>query len=92
MRTAMKVLILTVITIAALFIGFTAALGHSGGTDSEGCHVCRTSCDFWGLETGERHCHQVKEIPEKKSGVGWETVAASGGTGAAYVLYRIVRG
>jgi hypothetical protein len=30
---------------------------HSGGTDSSGCHVCRTNCAQYGLTTGQYHCH-----------------------------------
>lgn len=30
---------------------------HPGGTDSSGCHVCRTNCPSWGLQTGQYHCH-----------------------------------
>lgn len=38
------------VTLALLFSAFaTFALPHSGGTDSQGCHVDST--------TGIRHCH-----------------------------------
>lgn len=33
---------------------------HPGGTDSLGCHTCRTNCSSWGLFSGEYHCHQSK--------------------------------
>lgn len=33
------------------------AKAHPGGTDSMGCHTCRTNCEAWGLEYGEYHCH-----------------------------------
>jgi micrococcal nuclease len=35
----------------------TLAGAHPGGTDEEGCHACRSSCDKWDLEEDERHCH-----------------------------------
>lgn len=38
----------TIIAIALLFAS-SLALAHSGGTDSNGCHVDR--------KTGARHCH-----------------------------------
>lgn len=30
---------------------------HPGRTDSEGCHICRTNCDLYGVAWNERHCH-----------------------------------
>lgn len=30
---------------------------HPGRMDSNGCHVCRTNCEKWGLQNGEYHCH-----------------------------------
>lgn len=30
---------------------------HPGGTDSLGCHTCRTNCPYWGLRYGQYHCH-----------------------------------
>jgi len=33
------------------------ATAHPGKTDSEGCHVCRTNCDKYGILYNERHCH-----------------------------------
>jgi len=34
------------------------ANAHPGGKDANGCHVCRTNCEKWGLRYGERHCHR----------------------------------
>ena len=33
------------------------AYAHPGGTDSSGCHTCRTNCARWGISTGSYHCH-----------------------------------
>lgn len=38
-------------------------LAHPGNTASDGCHYCRTRCDYWGVPWGERHCHLM---PPKK--------------------------
>lgn len=45
---------------AALF-GPVVGGAHPGGTDDEGCHTCRTNCEKWDEETGERHCHDSSE-------------------------------
>jgi hypothetical protein len=53
---------------------------HPGGTDSSGCHTCRTNCASWGLSYGEYHCHQSKGYSQPESpirshygdsGTGW---------------------
>lgn len=38
-------------------LGTQPIKAHPGRTDANGCHVCRTNCDKWGLSTGEYHCH-----------------------------------
>ncbi len=39
-------------------VSFAASgAGHPGGTDDEGCHVCRSDCEKWDEQAGERHCH-----------------------------------
>ena len=30
---------------------------HPGRTASDGCHYCRTRCDYWGVAWNQRHCH-----------------------------------
>lgn len=37
---------------------------HPGGTDSSGCHTCRTNCPDWGLSYGEYHCHNAKSYSQ----------------------------
>jgi hypothetical protein len=41
----------------SLFSNLIVVQAHPGGTDSSGCHVCRTNCAQYGLFTGQRHCH-----------------------------------
>ena len=40
-----------------------SVFAHPGRTDINGCHTCRTNCEYWGLEYGEYHCHNgnIKE-------------------------------
>lgn len=35
----------------------SSAEAHPGGTDSRGCHTCRTNCARWGIPTGFYHTH-----------------------------------
>lgn len=42
------------------------AQASPGGLDADGCHVCRTGCLRYGLESGERHCH-LKPVEELRS-------------------------
>lgn len=37
---------------------------HPGAMAEDGCHVCRTDCESWGLDDGERHCHE--EVSEAR--------------------------
>lgn len=56
----MKRLILVIATLL-LFPVLTSA--HPGRTASDGCHVCRTNCEKWGVPRGERHCHSRESEP-----------------------------
>lgn len=40
---------------------------HPGGTDSNGCHTCRTNCSKWGLRNGQYHCHNSSSSQTNKS-------------------------
>lgn len=40
-----------------LFLSPIDVLAHSGNTDSNGGHVCRTNCEQYGLEYGQYHYH-----------------------------------
>lgn len=37
---------------------------HPGNTASDGCHYCRTNCDYWGVEWDVRHCHNDGYVQE----------------------------
>lgn len=64
--TKPKLLILRILVLAALSLCFSspqianAITSHSGGTDSSGCHTCRTNCPKYGLYYGQYHCHNPK--------------------------------
>lgn len=51
--------ILIIFILGILFIGVMLTNAHPGRTDKNGCHVCRTNCEKWGLEQGEYHCHNI---------------------------------
>jgi len=53
----MKALLFFVVLILGGFFTADTTSAHPGGTDSSGCHTCRTNCEDWGLEYGEYHCH-----------------------------------
>ena len=36
---------------------------HPGNTAADGCHYCRTNCDYWGVPWNERHCHNGSTVP-----------------------------
>ncbi len=49
----MKRLLLAVLILMLI----SEVYGHPGRTNSEGCHTCKTSCEQYGLQYGEYHCH-----------------------------------
>lgn len=53
------------------------ALAHPGRTDSEGCHVCRTNCDKYGVPWNERHCHGGGSAPSPTPSVAENTSPTS---------------
>lgn len=48
-------LVLIALVLAFSFPAIVAA--HPGRTASDGCHYCRTRCDYWGVTWNVRHCH-----------------------------------
>ena len=52
---------------------------HPGGTDSLGCHTCRTNCSDWGLSYGEYHCHNSTGYSQPEYPI--HSIYGSGGTG-----------
>lgn len=70
------------LSIAAVFLILALPLSagaHPGGTNSSGCHYCRTNCSNWGLSTGEYHCHNAKSAYQPESPI--HSVYGPGGTG-----------
>lgn len=56
-----RIKILVAIVVIASFVISPIAYAHSGRTDSQGGHTCRTKCvEKWGLEYGEYHYHNNK--------------------------------
>ena len=54
----MKTFLASVISALVLVLGFsTLSLSHPGRTAADGCHYCRTRCDYWGVPWNQRHCH-----------------------------------
>ena len=43
--------------IVVLLMTITPISAHSGRTDANGGHCCRTNCAKWGLRDGEYHYH-----------------------------------
>lgn len=37
---------------------------HPGNTAGDGCHYCRTRCDYWGEVYNARHCHGGSPAPQ----------------------------
>lgn len=71
-----KYLKLAILTILILPIYVYA---HPGGTDSSGCHTCKTNCSNWGLSYGEYHCHANKGSSQPEYPVS--STYGSSGTG-----------
>src|SRR3989344_5779948 len=58
MKTTGKNLNFHFLILAILVLLFPIlTFAHPGGLGADGCHVCKTNCEKWGLSTGERHCH-----------------------------------
>lgn len=53
----MKKIMLNTILTVVLSVTPTITLAHPGNTAGDGCHYCRTNCDYWGEEWDVRHCH-----------------------------------
>ncbi|MFH1235904.1 MAG: hypothetical protein V1685_03115 [Parcubacteria group bacterium] len=46
-----------IIVVAILILVANPVFAHPGNTAADGCHYCRTNCDYWGVPWNERHCH-----------------------------------
>lgn len=52
--------------IIAIFIFLAwpiSSFAHPGRTAADGCHYCRTNCDYWGVPWNTRHCHPSLPTP-----------------------------
>ena len=65
-----KIALLIVISWAMIW---KFAFAHPGNTAADGCHYCRTNCDRWDEEYGERHCHGPKFLPFDNSPEAFES-------------------
>ncbi len=73
-----------------LFSTVSIVEAHPGMTASDGCHYCRTNCDYWGRPYGERHCHSaVKKKPSKK--LDRDSVSKPDSKDTIHTPYRIDR-
>ncbi|WP_411954781.1 YHYH domain-containing protein [Alkalibacillus sp. S2W] len=48
---------LIILTMSIILLFPVSVFAHSGGTDSNGGHHCRTDCEKYGYEYGEYHYH-----------------------------------
>ena len=55
--TNMKRILLLLLLFFSISLLDIQVQAHPGGTDSSGCHTCRTNCAQYGLRTGQYHCH-----------------------------------
>ena len=75
------------------FVSFTA-FAHPGNTASDGCHYCRTNCEKWGEDYGERHCHnggsssKSEENSSSGDNTGYWISAIAGGSLITYFVTR----
>ena len=54
MKIFSKILLTNLVLIVIFIVSVNA---HPGNTASDGCHYCRTNCDYWGVPWYVRHCH-----------------------------------
>ncbi|MCX6763546.1 MAG: YHYH domain-containing protein, partial [Candidatus Moranbacteria bacterium] len=70
---------LSAVFLAVFIFSINIVFAHPGGTDSSGCHTCRTNCASWGLATGEYHCHNAKAVPQTQEPI--KSTYGANGTG-----------
>jgi len=61
LRGVLKVVRVALVALCFCYFGIDTlldqAIAHPGDKASDGCHFCRTNCDFWGVPANQRHCH-----------------------------------
>lgn len=81
------------------------AEAHSGRTEKDGCHYCRTNCEKYGVRKDMRHCHNTKppinaniststntSTATPKPDVPWEEIALLlTGVGVVYGINKIIQ-
>ena len=60
----MKIILIIVL---AFYLSTQITFAHPGRTASDGCHYCRTRCDYWGVPSNQRHCHGGSSAPSYKT-------------------------
>lgn len=58
---------LTILILSSLLLSANQAFAHPGRTASDGCHYCRTNCDYWGVPWNQRHCDGAYTPPAATS-------------------------
>lgn len=56
-KDIIRITITIVTALLAVFLSITPVSAHPGRTAADGCHYCRTNCDYWGVPWNQRHCH-----------------------------------
>jgi hypothetical protein len=62
-----RLVVLALTALAAVFLNPPEVSAHPGRTASDGCHYCRTRCDYWGEVWNQRHCHGGVSLPPPPS-------------------------
>ena len=57
LKISIRVSLILITVLMAVFLYSRPILAHQGRTASDGCHYCRTRCDYWGVPWNQRHCH-----------------------------------
>lgn len=60
MRRGWRVLVV-VVCVVSFLCTVVPVYAHIGSVAPDGCHYCWTNCDQYGVEYGERHCHNGNE-------------------------------
>jgi hypothetical protein len=84
----------TLIAVSMILVNLAligVASGHPGGTDSYGCHHCRTNCPAWGYNYGEYHCHGGTSPPTSPPSTPPPAPSVNEGPSAAIVAEIISR-
>ena len=64
---------------------------HSGGTDSSGCHTCRTNCPKYGLYYNQYHCHNPKSSTRPPPSTSNSYCVSASGNELSYNEVRVIQ-